>query len=436
MLKKNYVANTLWLMLEKAIRLFSALFVGILVARYLGPAQYGTYNFAIGFVSLFGAIATLGLDTVIVRDIVNKAFPKHKLLGTCFLLKVIATVTTWLLILLLSWWLNYSSDEILLILLIAFASILQTVNVIDFDFQASVKSKYVAKLLMLQLVLSAFLKIYLVYSAAALQTFALVFTFESLIYLIGLIWLYKHVNKENILLWRWDTDIAIAMLKESFPYIIAGLAISAYLKIDIIMIKSMLSDYDAGIYSAATRLSEAWYFVPMVLVSSFFPAILAAKTISSRLYYDRISALSGALIILAVSLSAFCSLFAVEIITLLYGVEFTGAGSVLIVHIWCAIFVFLGVISHRWYVAEHKKYFALWRSIVGLAINVWLNYLLLPIYGVLGAAYATLVSQFLVGYFFDLLHRETRPLFIAKTIGILSLFTFGQAYFRKRKWHA
>ena len=414
----KYFINAIWLALEKLLRLFAALFVGVLIARYLGPSNYGNLNFAIGFTSLFGAVAALGLDSVLVREFIGKKYADLEILGTSFVLKVAATLLMWLLIFIACSLLEYDTKSVTLIAIVSFATIFQSTNVIDFKLQAHVKSKFVAKLLLLQLLVSSLFKVYLVYVEASLESFAWVFTFESIIYSIGLLTINKAVFKDSILRWKWNKSLALELLKEGLPYIFAGIAIAAYLKIDIIMVKTLLDDHSAGVYSAAVRLSEAWYFLPAVIISSFFPAIVKSKLVNNRMFYSQLKQLSAGLIMLALFISVPASIFSTQIINTLYGTDYSGSTSILLIHIWSTIFVFLGMISHRWHVIEKEQGMALRRSVIGLLLNVTLNFFLIPIFGAEGAAISTLISQFYISFLIDLFNRKTRKLFFVKLLSV------------------
>ena len=85
----KYFKNTSWLFAEKIIRMMVGLFIGIWVARYLGPEQFGLFSYAVSFVGLFIAISTLGLDTIVVRELVKNESNRDILLGTAFRLKLL-----------------------------------------------------------------------------------------------------------------------------------------------------------------------------------------------------------------------------------------------------------------------------------------------------------------------------------------------------------
>jgi O-antigen/teichoic acid export membrane protein len=83
------IDNIGWLFFDKTLRMGVGLFVGVWVTRYLGPEQFGLFNFATAFTALFGAVATLGLQGIVVRDIVNDPSCKEETLGTAALLHLI-----------------------------------------------------------------------------------------------------------------------------------------------------------------------------------------------------------------------------------------------------------------------------------------------------------------------------------------------------------
>ena len=161
---RKYFANTSWLLGERILRMAISLFVGIYVARYLGPERFGILSYANSFVGLFTAIATLGLDGIVVRELVKLPRQRDKLLGTSFLLKVAGALVMWLMILIATF---FTKNDLLtntLIAIIAFGVIFQAFNVIDFNFQAEVKSKYVVCSQFVQLVFSSFIKLVLIFN--------------------------------------------------------------------------------------------------------------------------------------------------------------------------------------------------------------------------------------------------------------------------------
>ncbi len=260
----KYFKNTSWLFGEKILRMVVGLFVGISVARYLGPEQFGLFSYAQSFVGLFTAIAGLGLDGIIVRELVKDPSKQAVLLGTAFRLKLIGALLVLIALAAAVKLSHQDSLTTLLIFIIASATIFQSFNIIDFFFQAKVLSKYVVYANIISLLISSLVKISLILSNAPLVTFAVVILFDSLILMLGFVYFFQRHSKLNIKALTFKKEVALSLLKDSWPLILSGLVISIYMKVDQIMIKEMLNAEAVGQYAAAVRLSEAWYFIPMV----------------------------------------------------------------------------------------------------------------------------------------------------------------------------
>ena len=139
----KYFKNTSWVLIEKIIRFTVGLFVGVWVARYLGPERFGLLSYAQSFVGLFTVIASLGLDGIVVRELVKNNNLNDEIIGTAFWLKLIAAFGV---LLLLAIAINFTSNDTytnILIFIIASATIFQSFNVVDFYFQSKVMSKFV-----------------------------------------------------------------------------------------------------------------------------------------------------------------------------------------------------------------------------------------------------------------------------------------------------
>jgi O-antigen/teichoic acid export membrane protein len=199
----------------------------------------------------------------------------------------------------------------------------------------------------------------------------------------------------NIRHLKFKSKIAISLLKDSWPLILSGLIIAIYMKIDQVMIKEMLDNEAVGNYAAAVRLSEAWYFIPMIISSSLFPAIINAKKISEELYYKRLQKLYDLMVWIAIAIALPMTFLSDWFVALLYGEQYNQAGSVLMIHIWAGILVFFGVARYKWTLTENLQKFEIIIDIIGAISNILFNYILIPIYGISGAAYATLISYFM-----------------------------------------
>ena len=411
---RKYFANTSWLLGERALRIAVSLFVGIYVARYLGPERFGLLSYALSFVGIFIMLATLGLDEVVVRELIKTPEQREKILGTSFLLKLVGTLLMWAAILVAIPLTENDLQTNILIIIIAFGTVFLAFNVIDFNFQAKVKSKYVVLAQFVQLIISSIVKIILVVNEAPLIWFASVYSLDVIVLAMGLVFAYLY-NGDNIFSWKWSFETSKYLLHDSWPLILAGVVISVYMKIDQVMIKEMLGAKEVGLYAAAVKLSEAWYFIPMAIASSLFPAIINAKVYQKEVYYQRLQKLYDLMVWIAIAIALPTTFLSTLVVEFLYGKEYLGSSSVLIIHIWTAVFVFLGVASSKYLLAENfiKKTF--YRTFIGALLNIIMNYYLIGIIGIQGAAISTLVSHFFAAYFYDILDKDLRIMFIMKT---------------------
>ncbi|WP_345976377.1 flippase [Sulfurimonas sp. HSL3-7] len=421
----KYFKNTSWLFGEKILRMAAGLLIGVWIARYLGPEQFGLLSYAGAFVGLFSAVAALGLDNIIVRKLVKDETQRDLLLGTAFLLKIIGGVLVLLFLALAINLVSIDTYTATLIFIIASAMLFQSFNVIDIYFQSRVLSRYVVYANIISLSVSSIVKIVLILKAAPLIAFAFVVLFDSIVLALGFIYIYR-LNHLSVGQWTFNSGVAVTLLKESWPLILSGIVVAVYTKVDQVMIKTMLGNEAVGQYAAAVRISEAWYFIPTVIAASIFPAVIHAKKQSETLYYARLQKLFDLMVWIAIAIALPMSFFSDWLIDMLYGSPFHPSASVLIVHIWTGVFVFLGVASSKWFIVEELQKLAFYRTFYGMLTNIILNLLLIKEFGIIGAAYATLISYGVAGFLFDFFNPKTRAVFYMKlnTLNIRKFFAY------------
>ena len=407
---RKYFDNTSWLLMERIVRMVVALFVGVYIARYLGPERFGLLSYANSFVGLFLALATLGIDSIVIRELVKRPECSGEILGTAFGLKICGTIFMWFAILLTVPFTENDNQTNVFISIIAFAILFQAFNVIDFNYQAEVKSKYVVHVQFIQLFITSITKLFLIYIKAPLLWFVGVYCFDALFLAVGLVVMYL-LTSGNIGLWRWKWEVARELLKDCWPLIFSGVLVSIYVNIDQVMIKEMIGVKDVGLYSVATRLSTVWYFIPIAVTDSVFPAILNAKNNNLAFYYQRLQNLYDILVWIAILIALAILFFSEYIIDLMVGQEYTPAASVLSIAIFAGIFTNIGLINNKFFTAENRQKDILYRSLLGVSVNIILNIILIEKFGINGAALATISAQFSTSLVYTYLKKDSRVLF-------------------------
>lgn len=417
----KYFKNTSWLLAEKILRMIVGLFVAIWVARYLGPEKFGLFSYAQSFVGLFTVFITLGLDAIVVKELLNNNKDNNTLMGTTFLLKFLGFIIMFSIIILIVQFTSNNHTTNILIYVVAFSVVFQSFNVIDFYFQSKVLSKYVVFSNSISLFISSIIKVLLILNEAPLMAFAIVMTIDTFILAFGLIYFYKKQGL-GFKSWMFSLTKAKYLLKQSWPMILSGIAISIYMKIDQTMIANILDNESVGYYAVTVNFSELWLFITVAITNSLFPAIINAKKASEALYIQRIENLYRLLVSISLIISVFIYLFADYIVLYTYGEQYRDSIVLLQLYVWSIIFVFLNNGSWKWYISENLQHIATIRLFIGAFINILLNYFWIKSYGLIGAVYATLISYAIATYFGNLLSKKTIVNFKMQTKAILTFY--------------
>jgi len=398
---KKYFSNTSWILLERAMRFSLGILIGIYVARYLGPELFGLYNFAISFSSLIILLSTLGLDKIVVKALVKKDASDDAILGTSLVLKLLGALSSIALIAILIQFFDAEGAKTA-VYLISITSIFQALNCIDFYFQAKVQQRYVAIVKIIQSLIGAFTKLFLVLIEADFIFFIWVLLLESLILALGLLYVYR-TKVGSLLTWSWNGQLAKSLLKHSWPLVLSTLFIAINMRIDQILLQELLGSEAVGLYAAASRLSEASYQVCVLIVASVFPAIINAKSIAEEMYHNRIKNLYSLMFFISFFIAVVISLLAEPLMTFLYGIAYLQSAGVFAIHIWTGIFVYWGIVMNQWAIMENLQKHMAFFMFIGIIANIILNIILVPEYGINGAAVATLISQLIANMIVPLL---------------------------------
>ena len=410
---KKYSKNTFWIFLQKILRVISGLLVGLWVVRYLGPERFGILSYSQSLVALFLSISALGLgEEILVKEILNSKKSISIIIGTSISLRIIGAIT---MILIIIGYMFFSNNEIFIntiIIIIAASSIFESfTSNINYYFQSKVENKILLKADILSLLISAFLKILLILNGASLIYFALIILIDSMILASILLYSFFKNSKSNLSDLSFDKKLSYKLINSSWPLIFGGMLTSIYMKIDQVMIKELIGTEEVGVYAVAIKLTELCYILPGVITSSLLPAIINSKKINENLYIKRLQSLYGFLLFIAIFISLIMNFFSEFIIKIFFGNEYLSSIQILKIYAWNSIFVFIGIVSSKWLIIENLQVYLTINVFFGAIINVILNYLLIDKIGLVGAAWASLISQFVSSYLMLLFWNKTRPNF-------------------------
>ncbi len=423
---RRYGANTLWLFAEQVLRMVAGFLVGVWVARYLGPEKFGLFSYALAFVFIFQGIAKLGLDGIVVRDLVREPEKRDVYLGTSFWLKLLGGVITFLIIAIILFiqsilTSNFFSETNIYILIIAFGIIFQSFEVIDFYYQAMVQAKYISIRRIIQLIFSSIIKICLVLIGADLIWFVLVSLFD-IISLSIMGWLiYRSQGLPNFVRY-FDIGIGKKLLRDSWPLLLSSVAVMIQARIDQVMLKQFVGLRELGNYVVALNIIEVLGFIPMILHQSLLPAVVNAREKSKEIYYNRL--LNYYRLMFSLFLIVFIILFFYGdvIIISLYGDKYVIASQIISIMAFRIFFAYMGVAKSAFITTENLFRYSLITSIVGAILNVILNYILIQQFKIIGVILSSFISFFITIFLFDFFYSRTRINFILMMQAILTFY--------------
>jgi PST family polysaccharide transporter len=412
--------NLAWLVGDRAVRLLTTLAIGSWVARHLGEQQYGMFAYAVACVAVVAAASALGMDALVVRDIIKSPANASKLIGTATLFRMAATITAGLPMLGLVYLLR--PEEPLVVGLVAMLGVgifFQSLETAELWFQAKIQMRLlVLPRLVLFFIVNA-IKVWLVLSNRSLVAFVALSTVELA---AGGVLTFALVRRgsNGLVKMQFDWSEGWRLLRECWSLAVSGLVVITYMKVGQLLISGLLDDAALGVYSAAIRVSETANFLPVILASSLLPSLLRARDAGpevyrvARLRFFRLNAL------LAFAICVPLTVLAPLITRVLYGAQFLGSASVLAVHSWSLVFVFMGVARGQHLLNERQPVWSLISTTLGLVANVAFSLILIPRYGPIGAAYAVLLAYGIAAVGTPFLFTATRQLGRELVLAILT----------------
>lgn len=391
------------------------------VARYLGPEGFGTLNYSKAIVQFLILFIGLGLNGINVRNLVSNPENRGVILGTAIAVRLSSAILFTLVATTGIWFLPAETHDTVtntLVFVMAFSLLFRTMDTFDEFFQSEVKSKYSVVSRAISTGIFAAFQLYLILTKADIFWFGVAFTVRNAVMGISYFLFYvKHYGWPSFL--RVDRVYLKELMTDAWPMIFSSMVIFFYMKADQLMLWNLVSETgltakeSVGQYSAALRLSEVWFMFGPIITGSLFPAIVNARKKSQELYFKRLQNFFDLMVWIAFAITIPMVLLGPTVLQwdLLFGPKYAAAGQVLVVHSWTLVFVFLGNASNKYLIAENLQKLTLYRSIIGAIANLALNFVLIPKYGIMGAAFATLLSQAIASYLSYMLSSQTRELF-------------------------
>ncbi|WP_332444472.1 flippase [Wolinella succinogenes] len=406
---KKYISNFNWLFFDKFLKLAGGFFVGIWVARYLGPNDFGILSFATAFISFFTFMASGGIRSIAIREMTKNPQRQNDYIGTIIAIMFFGGIASILLVVV---GINLlKPDDGLLKLIVFISSLLflfQIFTVIDFFNQSRVLSKYTVLASNVAMLIAISAKIFLIMGEYSVVYFAIANLLDVFFTGVFLVYFYKKQGF-SVRLWRFDKSIAISIIKDSWPLAISMFLITIHKNIDQLMIEDMMSMADVGLYAVSVRLSEFWYFIPTIIGSTLMPYFINLRDRDEKMYLKMLMGLSSLLFWFAVGVATFFTIFAREIILMLFGEAYLGASDALIWSVWGGTAIAMGVPWSIWQISENLQLYRLYAQVMAVMLNVSLNLWLIPIMGIAGAAIATSATYMLTTWLFGQFFPPMKP---------------------------
>lgn len=412
----NYLISSYSLIIDRILSTLLVFIIGVFLARYYSLEDVGQYAF---FLALFGfgnLFLHLGLAGIVTKKILDN---EKNILGTVYFIKLYVSIFIFFIYAFFLWFTNSFDLKIVLFSALIFLPL----QVTESWYQAKVFGYILARVNIIVSLFGFIGKTILIFNEYDLVYILAIHGMQLIIQSLLMYFVYANQRTHKIR-WRFNKNLASKTLKDSWPIYLGTIFAFIYLKIDILMLKAISGLSEVGYYSIAAQLSEGWYFIPAILTSTYMPKLHNSKSFNDTSYYFQISTLSSYFVLLSYSVVLFTLLFSDSLVVFIYGEKFAATSLILQIHIFAGIFFTLRNIFSKWLILEELYYLSLWSQLLGALSNVILNLLLIPIYGGIGAAIATLVSYMFASYFILLFFRKTRKLFwiFTKSLFLIPLF--------------
>ena len=404
--KKRVIANMSWLMGGKIVNMILSFFVSLATARYLGPSNFGSINYVAAYVSFFSSIASLGLSVIVIKEVSSGEEDDNKVIWTGILMRFLTAVASTIAV--VAFFAITKRNDPLLVPIAALESIAILASAFDtfmYWFQGKLLGKYVSIAGVIAYLAMSLYRLYLLANGADILWFAFATSVDTLVLALVLFIFYV---KENGFRPGISLPLGKKLLKQSYHYLISGLIAILYSKIDQIMLGDMLDKASVGLYSAALTIAGLWGMIPSAFIQSVSPILYKNAQTDRGMFLKRLKQSYAGIWFLNVCWSLAISLFSYWVVLLLYGAEYMGARKALIIVVWYSGISSLGSLTQVYLATENKNKYINYFALAGLVTDVVLNALLIPHFGITGAAVATLATYCVIHIVMPLVIKDTR----------------------------
>lgn len=386
------VKNAAWIVVCHVAQALINLIMNMLTARYLGPSNYGLISYAASIVAFVVPIMQLGLNAVLVQELVNHPEKEGQTMGTAILLNVAASLVSSVLVVLFAATVNYGErDTIIVCGLYSLNLMFQAVQMIRYWYQAKLLSKYTSVVSLIAYTLVAVYRAVLLITQKSIYWFAISQALDYMLIGFGLVVIYRKLGGQKFSFsWKRGKEL----LSVGRYYIVSAMMVTVFAQTDKIMLKLMIHEEATGFYSVAVTCAGMTSFVFAAIIDSCRPVIVKSKLVDQKAYEHKMSVLYSIVIFVSLAQSVVISLLAEPIIQVLYGDAYGAAAQVLGCVVWYTTFSYLGAVRDVWILSENKGRYLWIINLTGASANVILNLCLIPVWGALGAAVASLITQF------------------------------------------
>lgn len=404
---KNVASNAKWIIFCKIAQSLLQLLIGMLSARYLGPANYGLINYAKSVVAFAVPFTQLGFNATLVRELIEDPDKEGQIMGTSLVMSILSSLlcigSVWLFVTVAN---RGETQTIIVCVLYSISMMFQAMELIQYWFHSKLRSKYPSMIMLLSYVVVSAYKIFLLIAQKSIFWFAVVYSVEYGVVGISLIFLFCNQSAQPLV---FSGKIVLRLLSNSYPYIFSSLMVTLFQNTDHVMLKMISGDTENGYYSAAITSATVCSFVYAAIIDSMRPVILSAKKDGSKEYENHVSTLYCIITYLSIAQGLAFTLLAKPIVMILYGVDYLQTVPVLQMLVWYVSFSQMGRIRNIWILAEGKQKI-LWKiNLVGAFINIAINAVLIPHCGAFGAAFASFITQVFTNFYLGFWIKDLRP---------------------------